>query len=331
MSGASFGIRGTGSYTPEKRLTNEELSRIVDTSDEWITQRTGIQERRILAEGQTTSDMCIAAARIALDDAGLSAADLDLIILGTVTPDRHVPATSCKVAAALGCDRTPAFDIAAGCSGFIYAASIASQFLRAGSCRNVLVIGAEALSRIANYEDRTSCILFGDAAGAAVFSADEWFAEVLSNTIEADGGGYEVMYQTAGGAEHPLTAEGLAANEHKLVIHGREVYRFAVSRMVELVRGEQAKNPELELGAVVPHQVNARIIESAREKLELPVERVFVNIDRYGNTSAASVPLALDEARRSGFFDGLDGRLIVMCAFGAGLTWGSLALRWGRS
>ncbi|MFT7462251.1 MAG: 3-oxoacyl-[acyl-carrier-protein] synthase-3 [Pseudohongiellaceae bacterium] len=331
MTGVTFGLRGTGSYTPEKRLTNEELSDIVDTSDEWITQRTGIKERRILAEGETTSDMCIAAAKIALADAGLTGADLDLIVLGTVTPDRHVPATACKVAKALDCRNIPAFDVAAGCSGFIYSAAIASQFLRAGTCRNVLVLGAEALSRIANYRDRTSCILFGDAAGAAIFSADEWFAEVLSNTIESDGGGYDVMYQTYGGAENPITHDALDSNDHKLVIHGREVYRFAVSRMVELVRGEQAKNPDLKLGAVVPHQVNARIIESAREKLELPTERVFVNIDRYGNTSAASVPLALDQARRTGFFDGLEDHLIVMCAFGAGLTWGSLALRWGRS
>lgn len=331
MTAVSFGIRGTGSFAPERRLTNEELSRMVDTSDEWITQRTGIKERRILDDGQTTSDMCVAAARAALDDAGMIVEDIDLIILGTVTADRHVPSTACKIAQALGCKRAPAFDVAAGCSGFIYAASIASQYLRAGTYRNVLVIGSDALSRITNYEDRTSCILFGDAAGAAVLSADEWIAEVLSSGIEADGEGYEVMYQMAGGAETPLTAENLKAQDHKLVIHGREVYRFAVGRMVQMVQQEKEKHPGLELGAVVPHQVNARIIDSAREKLKLPTERVYVNIDRYGNTSAASVPLALDEARRNGFFDDLDGTLIVMCAFGAGLTWGSMSLRWGRS
>jgi 3-oxoacyl-[acyl-carrier-protein] synthase-3 len=331
MTAVPFGIRGTGSFTPEKILTNDELSLIVDTSDEWITKRTGIKERRILEDEKTTSDMCIAAAHAALDDAGLTADDIELIILGTVTPDRHVPATACKIAQALGCDRVPAFDINAGCTSFIYAATVASQFLRTGTYRNVLVIGGEALSRIANYEDRTSCILFGDAAGAVVLSADKWIAEILSSTIEADGNGYNVMYQTAGGAETPLTPERLLAQEHKLVIHGREVYRFAVNRMVELVQGEREKNPDLELGAVIPHQVNARIIGSARDKLELAPNRVYVNIERYGNTSSASVPLALDEARRTGFFDDLDGKLIVLCAFGAGLTWGSLALRWGRS
>jgi 3-oxoacyl-[acyl-carrier-protein] synthase-3 len=328
MTGIRFGIRGTGSYLPEKRLTNADLATMVDTSDEWITQRTGIKERRILPDDLTTSDMCVEAAQRALDDAGLTAADIDLIVLGTVTPDQHVPATSCKVAQRLGCKNTPAFDLAAGCSGFVYATSVAAQFLRAGTYKNVLVIGAEALSRITNYEDRTSCILFGDAAGAVIYGTEFEYGEVLSSTMQADGEGYDVMYQRAGAAQQPLTQELLAAGEHKLVIHGREVYRFAVSRMVEMVRGEMAANPDLELAAVVPHQVNQRILESAREKLDLPSERIYVNIDRYGNTSAASVPVALDEARRSGFFDDLSDRLVVMCAFGAGLTWGSVALKW---
>lgn len=331
MTRVRCGLRGTGSYSPERILTNDDLSAMVDTSDEWITQRTGIRERRILAEDQSTSDMCIEAGRKALEDAGIDGSEIDLVILGTVTPDRHVPATACKIAEALGCGNAPAFDMNAGCSSFVYASSVAAQFLGSGQVRNALVIGADALSRITNYEDRTSCILFGDAAGAAVYSADTWFAELLSTTIESDGGGYGVMYQIAGGAENPMTPENLAANEHKLVIHGREVYRFAVNRMVELVRGEMAKNPELRLGAVVPHQVNLRIIESARDKLELPSERIYVNIDRFGNTSSGSIPNALDEARRVGFFEQLDDTLIVMCAFGAGLTWGSLALHWGAS
>ena len=328
MVAPRFGIRGTGSYVPDQVLSNADLTRMVDTSDEWITKRTGIKERRILPKDLTTSDMCREAAKRALADAGLEAKDIDLLILGTVTPDRHVPATSCKVAADLGLERAPAFDVVAGCSGFVYGSGVAAQFLRAGTYRNVLVIGAETLSRITNYSDRSSCILFGDAAGAVVYSTEFEHGEVLSNTMEADGNGYEVMYQRAGGAELPLTAELLAADEHKLVIHGREVYKFAVNRMVELVRGEMAANPGIPLGAVVPHQVNMRIIESAREKLALPPERIYVNIERYGNTSAASVPVALDEARRSGFFDDLSGQLVVMCAFGAGLTWGSVALRW---
>lgn len=328
MSAPTFGIRGTGSWLPDQVLDNEALTRMVDTSDEWITQRTGIRERRILPEGLSTSDMCREAARRALDDAGICASELDLIILATVTPDQHVPATSCKVAADLGCEGTPAFDLAAGCSGFVYAMSVASQFFLAGTAKNVLVIGAEALSRITNYQDRTSCILFGDAAGAVVLSTEYTYGQVLSTTMAADGTGYDVMYQRAGGAKLALTPELLEQRADKLVIHGREIYRFAVSRMVELVQGEQAKNPDLELAAVIPHQVNMRIIESAREKLGLPKERLYVNIDRYGNTSAASIPVALDEARRSGFFDDLSGKLVVMCAFGAGLTWGSVAVKW---
>jgi 3-oxoacyl-[acyl-carrier-protein] synthase-3 len=216
----------------------------------------------------------------------------------------------------------------AGCTGFVYALNIATQYIWSGSAKNVLVLGAECLSRIADYSDRTSCILFGDAAGAVVLSTDFRYGEIRSTSIAADGSGYDVMYQTAGGSRVPLTPELLATNANKLVIRGREVYKFATNKMVELVRQEMAKNPDLELGAVIPHQMNQRIIEAARERLELPENRVYVNIMRYGNTSAASIPLALDEARRTGFFAELDGKLVVFCAFGAGLTWGSVGLRW---
>jgi 3-oxoacyl-[acyl-carrier-protein] synthase III len=323
------GLRGTGSAVPDRVLTNADLSAMVDTSDEWITQRTGIRERRIVAEGESTSDLCIEAGRRALLDAGLEAEQLDLIVLATVTPDMHVPATSCRIQAALGAKRAAAFDIAAGCTGFIYALNVAALFVWNGTCRNVLVIGAECLSRITNYNDRTSCILFGDAAGAVVLSSERWqCGEIRSCSIEADGTGYDVMYQTAGGARTPITAELIEQEAHKLVIRGREVYKFATSKMVELVRKEQGNNPDLALGAVIPHQMNARIIESARERLELPESAVYVNIDRYGNTSSASIPLALDEARRTGFLDPHAGKLVVLCAFGAGLTWGSVGLRW---
>jgi len=324
----TFGILGTGAAVPDRVLTNDDLSRMVDTSDEWITQRTGIKERRILAEGQTTSDLCIEAARKAIADAGLTAQDIDLIILGTVTPDRQVPATSCKVQAALGCRQIPAFDMAAGCSGFVYASSIASRFIGSGTHDRVLVIGAESLSRIVNYADRTSCILFGDAAGAVVYGIGHQYGELRSSNISGDGSGYEVMYTLAGSAELPVTHDIIDEQKQKLVIHGREIYKFAVSKMVELVRGEMSANADLELGGVIPHQVNLRILESAREKLDLPESRVYVNIERYGNTSAASIPVALDEARRNGFFTDMSGKLVVMCAFGAGLTWGSLGFRW---
>lgn len=328
MSGVPFGIRGTGSAVPAKVVTNDDLSRMVDTSDEWITQRTGIRERRVLEDGRTTSDLCLEASRKALDDAGLAATDIDMVLLATVTPDRRVPATACKVQHELGCRTVPAFDLAAGCAGFVYAAAIARQFLASGAMRNVLVVGAEALSRIVNWGDRSSCIIFGDGAGAVVFGRDHAYGEVRSATIAADGSGYEVIHQLAGGAEHPVTHSHIDEQSHKLVIHGREVYKFAVSRMVELVRGEMANNPDLELGGIVPHQVNMRILESARDKLELPESAIYANIARYGNTSAASIPVALDEARAEGFFDDKQGKLIVMCAFGAGLAWGSLGLRW---
>lgn len=328
MRAIRCGLRGTGSAVPERVLTNDDLAGMVDTSDEWITQRTGIKERRIVADGQATSDLCLTAAQRALDDAGLRPEELDLIVLGTLTSDQLIPSTACKLQHALGATRAAAFDMQAGCTGFVYALNIAAQYIWSGSAKNVLVLGAECLSRIADYTDRTSCILFGDAAGAVVLSTDFRCGEIRSTSIAADGSGYDVMYQAAGGSRMPLTPELLATNAHKLVIRGREVYKFATNKMVELVRQEMARNPDLELGAVIPHQMNQRIIEAARERLELPENRVYVNIMRYGNTSAASIPLALDEARRTGFFEGLEGKLVVFCAFGAGLTWGSVGLRW---
>ena len=328
MTRPACGLRGTGSCVPERVLDNHELERLVDTSDDWIVQRTGIRERRIVPEGQSTSDLGIGAGRRALEDAGLVATDLDLIVVGTVTPDMHVPATACLVQQRLGATRAAAFDLQAGCTGFVYALNVAANYLWSGSARNVLVIGAECLSRITNYQDRTSCILFGDAAGAVVLSTDFRFGELRSSSIAADGNGYGIMYQTAGGSRLPVTAELIEQQAHRLVIRGREVYKFATNKMVELVRQEQANSPDLQLGAVIPHQMNQRIIEAARERLELPEDRIYVNIMRYGNTSAASIPLALDEARRSGWFKGREGQLVVLCAFGAGLTWGSAGLRW---
>lgn len=328
MTRTPFGIAGTGSCVPDKVVTNDDLSHMVDTSDEWITQRTGIKERRVCSEGETTSDLCIKAAERALANANMDAADLDAILVASVTPDRQIPAMACKIQHAIGARKVAAFDMMAACSGFVFATNVAAQYLWNGTHRNVLVIGAEALSRVVDYSDRTSCIIFGDGAGAAVYSADAKRGRVRSTSLYSDGEGYEVMTQKAGGAETAITPEVIAAMDHKLHIRGREVYKFAVNRMVELVRGEIEANPQLEFGGIVPHQVNMRIIESARDKLELDEDQVFVNIDKYGNTSAGSIPIALDEANRTGFLDSMEGKLVVMCAFGAGLTWGSVGLEW---
>ncbi len=329
-SGGAFraGIRGTGSALPAKALTNADLERMVDTNDEWITTRTGIKERRVVVEGESTATLAAEAARRALAAAGLEARALDLVIVATVTPDNQFPSTACKVQALIGADRAGAFDLGAACSGFLYSLHVARSMVASGAARNVMVIGAETLSRIVDYTDRTSCILFGDGAGAAVVSSEFERGEILPHHLYADGGGYEIMWLQAGGSAQRLTPEAMAAGQHFLRIRGREVYKFAVSRFVELVNEQRAAHPDLELGLVIPHQVNLRIIESAREKLDIPMERIFCNIEKYGNTSAASIGIALDEAARSGALDAARGKQVVFCAFGAGLTWASGSLRW---
>ena len=322
------GIRGTGSYVPEKTLTNADLSEIVDTSDEWITSRTGIRERRIAADGESTSDMAVIAARRALDDAGLKPEDIGLIVVATVSGDYVFPSVGCLLQQKLGVPQVGAFDLSAACSGFVYALSTAQQFIATGAIEHVLVVGVETLSRITNYEDRASCILFGDGAGAMVLSRDHGRGELLSSSLHAHGEGYDVIYIPAGGTLRPASHETVDNHEHTMRLRGREVYKFAVSRMVELVKQARSRHDDLELGYVVPHQVNLRIIESARERLGLEPEQVYVNIDRYGNTSAASIAIGFDEARRGGILDDKEGQLVVLCAFGAGLTWGSVAVKW---
>lgn len=322
------GIRGTGSCVPTKVLRNADFEKMVDTSDEWILSRTGIRERRVVSEGETTASLALEAGRRALEAAKLTPDQLDMVLVSTVTPDNQFPSTACKVQTQLGATRAGAFDIGAACSGFLYGLSVARALVASGTARNVLLIGAETLSRIVDYGDRTSCILFGDGAGAAVVSNEFERGEVLPSRIYADGSGYEIMWiRTGGSAERP-TPELLAAGHHFMRIRGREVYKFAVNKMVELVEEQVKANPGLELGFVIPHQVNLRIIESARERLGIAPERIYCNIDRYGNTSAASIPIAFDEAVRSGALDAVRGRLVIFCAFGAGLTWASGALRW---
>src|SRR5688500_4240037 len=314
-------ITGTGHYVPEKRLTNAELSKIVETDDERIVQRTAIRERRGAAEHESRDSPASHAATQALRAAKLEPKDLDCIIVATVMPEMQMPATACFVAKSLGLDRTPAFDILAACSGFIYALDVATAYVQAGRYRNVLIIGSETLSRITDYTDRSSCILFGDGAGAAVISRHESSTTsrdrrgLLYSSLYADGGGWEMLYLLPG-SRHPMDERMLAAKNQYLKIRGREVYKFAVNRFIEMI-DDAMKRCELtpkDVKLVVPHQVNQRIIDSAMEKLGFPPEKAFVNIDRYGNTSSASIPIALDEAVRAGKLK--EGDVAVMVAFG---------------
>ena len=320
-------IAGTGSCLPEKRLTNDDLSRMVDTNDEWITQRTGIKERRIASENESTASLATVAARRALEAAGLEPKDLDLVICGTITPEMAFPSTACFVAAALGLNSTPAFDITAACSGFIYTLDTGAQFIKSGRHKNVLVIGAETLSRVTDYTDRGSCILFGDGAGAVVLQrSNETNRGLIYSSLHADGNGWEMLCCRPG-SRTPVTPEMIASRGHYMQIKGREVYKFAVQRFEELIEDAMRKcelTPET-VSLIVPHQVNQRIIDSAMEKLGFPPEKAYVNIDKYGNTSAASIPIALDEAWRSGKIR--KGDTLIFVAFGAGLTWANAVVR----
>lgn len=322
------GILGTGAYVPEKVLTNADLERMVDTSDEWIVTRTGMRERRIAAPEQASSDLALEASRAALENAGVAPGEVDLVIVATVTPDHPVPPTACIVAHALGASRAGAFDLEAACSGFVTAMATARGMIASGAADNALVIGAECMSRIVDYEDRTSCILFGDGAGAVLMAADAPRGRVLDTFLGADGSGAPTMRVYAGGSRRPADSEAVAEKLHLLHLRGNEVFKFAVAKFRDLLKRQMdlADFPPEELSLVVPHQVNSRIIESALKKLDLGMDRVFMNLERYGNTSAASVPMALDEARRAGRME--EGRYISILAFGAGLTWASALLRW---
>lgn len=322
-------ISGTGSYLPPRILTNADFERMVDTSDEWITTRTGIKERHVIDEGVFTSDLAFAASMRAIEDAGITPADVDLIIVATISGDTMLPSTACWLQAKLGALNAGAFDVSAACSGFVYGANIAWQFIASGRHRHVLVVGAECLTRLTNYQDRTSCILFGDGAGAAVFSAcDDGTSEILYGMTGADGRGAEIMMIPAGGTRKPASHETVEGREHYMVIHGRETYKFAVEKMADIVAESLAAVglKPADIRWIIPHQVNTRILEGASKRLGIPMEDMYVNIDRIGNTSAASVPIALDEANRKGLLK--RGDLIALVAFGGGLTWSSMILRW---
>jgi 3-oxoacyl-[acyl-carrier-protein] synthase-3 len=324
----AVGIAGTGSYAPPVVMTNHDLEKLVDTSDEWIVQRTGIKERHYAEASQATSDLCLEAARQALDSAKLKPTELDLIVVGTLTPDFLLPSCAALLQAKLGAVNAGAFDVNAACTGFLTALHTGESFIAAGRAKKVLVLGAETLSRFLNMQDRSSCILFGDGAGAMVLAphAECGRGEILRSTLGADGTGYEFIHMRGGGSRVPPTAESVARGDHFITLRGREVFRFAVLRMAELIEKMSEGFPREEVSLVVPHQVNARIIEAALERLDWPMDKCFVNIDKYGNTSAATVPMAFHEALAQGRIE--EGKLVVFCAFGAGLTWGGTLLRW---
>jgi len=321
-------ITGWGKYVPPNVLTNDDLTHMVDTSDEWIRTRTGIEERRIADDDETTSSMAIQAAQEALEVADLKPSDLDLIVVATVTPDHPFPATACLVQDTLGARGAAAFDISAGCTGFIYALTLAHHTLQSGAYENALVIGAETLSRITDWNDRSTCVLFGDGAGAVILQADEAEGGVLSTTLGTDGSGARLLYVPAGGSQIPSSHESVAERQHYLRMRGREVFRFAARIMPTATRDvlEKADLTLEDLKLIIPHQANQRIIDSSAKLLDLPSETIFSNLSAYGNTSAASIPIALCEAVEEGRIQRDD--LVVCVGFGAGLTWGATAIRW---
>jgi 3-oxoacyl-[acyl-carrier-protein] synthase-3 len=322
------GVAGVGHYVPERKLTNADLEKMVDTSDEWIVQRTGIRERRLAAPEQATSDLGFIAAERALADAGMAGSELDLVICCTVTGDQPFPATSCMIGHRVGAVRAGGFDLSAACSGFIFGLQVGAQFIATGTYRNVLVIGAEKLSSILDYRDRNTCVLFGDGAGAVVLTplARAGRGEYLGGSIEMEGSEGDVLSVPAGGSRIPPSVTSIERGLHFMKMGGTKVFRFAVKTFADQV--EQAMRPYGfdQLGLVIPHQVNQRIIEAAAERAGLPMERFFTNIEKYGNTSAASVPIALSEAVAGNLLP--KGKIVCMVAFGAGLAWGHVLLRW---
>ncbi len=319
-------ILGTGSYAPPKVVTNHDLEAIVETSDKWIATRTGIRERRV-SVGDTTSDMAAKAAKAALKAAGLAPRQIDLVVVGTVTPEMTFPSTACFVQAALGIrSGAAAFDVSAACSGFLYALDAADRHIRTGGAASALVIGVDRFSRVVDWKDRATCVLFGDGAGAVVLGAEKGDKGVLSSHIHSDGRHWETLY--AHGALLPSLFEGKHAREPYLKMNGNETFKVAVRTMGAAIAealDSSGLSPD-DIALLIPHQANLRIINAMKERLNLADDRVFVNIERYGNTSAGSIPLALDEAVRTGRVR--DGDIVVFVAFGGGLTWASAAVRW---
>jgi 3-oxoacyl-[acyl-carrier-protein] synthase-3 len=326
-NGRPISITGLGCYVPERVISNDELSQMVDTSDEWIMERTGIRERRVAAPEQALSDLCLPAAKDALEQAGVRAPDLDLIIVATVTPDMFFPSTGAIIADELGAKDAAAYDLSAGCTGFMYALAQAHGMISAGLSDRALVIGGDVLSKIVNWRDRATCVLFGDGAGAVVLepTQDEGF---FGFELGADGSGGVHLHMPAGGSRLPASPETVATDQHLVFMNGREVYKFATRVLVSSAEKllEECGTSMDEVDVYVPHQANVRIIDHAARKLGVPEERVVVNVDRYGNTSSGSIPLALADAAADGRLR--EGKLVLMTGMGAGLTWGSALMRW---
>ena len=321
------GILGVGSYLPEKIISNFDLEKIMDTSDEWIRTRTGIKERRVADENEATSDLATKAALNAIKDANLTPEDIDLIIVATITPDMIFPSTACLVQANIIATKAACFDLEAACSGFIYGMTVAKQFIETNTYKHVLVIGAEALSRILDYEDRSTAILFGDGAGAVVMgSVNE--GGVLSTNLGSDGNGKDYLNIPAGGSKNPASEETLKNRLHYVKMAGNDVFKFAVRIMQDAsIKCVESANLDIQdIDYLIPHQANIRIIEASAKRLKLNMDKVYVNLDRYGNMSAASIPVALDEAYREGKIK--KGDNIVLVGFGGGLTWGASVVRW---
>ena len=325
-------IAGTGSYVPERVLSNADLERMVDTTDEWIISRTGIKERRIAAADQATSDLATRAAERAMEAAGVKADDIDLIIVGTITPDTFFPSTACHVQRNLGAVRAVAFDVSAACASFLYAMQIARHFINSGSRRTALVIGADKLSGLVNWQDRNTCVLFGDGAGAAVLTAkspdDADPSGVLSSVMASDGRLTDILSVPGGGSAIPITPENAGQRLNTIHMQGKEVFKAAVRYTCEACEQaiERAGLKAEDIAMIIPHQANVRIVDAIRERLGLPPERAFLNLHKYGNTSGAAVAIALDEAVRSGAVKKGDNILLV--AFGAGFAWSASVIRW---
>ncbi|MBI2878071.1 MAG: ketoacyl-ACP synthase III [Candidatus Tectomicrobia bacterium] len=323
-------IIGVGSYAPATVLTNQDLERMVETSDEWIVARTGIKERRVAAPGEVTSDLATQASLRALEEAGVGAEELDLLIVGTISPDMLLPSTACAVQAKLGAKNAAAFDIAAACSGFLYGLAVAHGFIQSRCYNTILVIGVEIMTRTLDWTDRTTCVLFGDGGGAAVVRGVETTEKegVLSVHLHSDGNSMQYLYRPGGGSLYPATQETVAQRLHYVKMDGPETFKGAVRAMSEAAREALLFHdcrPE-DLALLIPHQANKRIIDAVTDRLKLPKEKVFINVERYGNTSAGSIPLALDEALRGGRIQ--RGDRILLTTFGAGFTWASTMIRW---